>query len=65
MMHPPSLSSRVHVPDGILNEHPSSSLQQILSILVIEYAVTESRCAEELLSLVARLQEKRLLEVVH
>ena len=97
MTHPPSLSSRIHIPDGILfhtledelvllnlntgvyfglnrvgtriwrllNEHPSSSLQQILSILVIEYAVTESRCAEELLSLVARLQEKRLLEVVH
>jgi len=97
MMHPPTLSSRIHVPDGILfhtledelvllnlntgvyfglnrvgtriwrllNEHPSSSLQQILSILVNEYAVTESRCAEELLSLVASLQEKRLLEVVH
>jgi len=92
-----SLSSHVHVPDGILfhaledelvllnlntgvyfglnrvgtriwrllSERPSRPLQEIRDILVGEYAVTERRCAEEILSLVALLQEKRLLEIVH
>jgi len=49
----------------LLNEHPSRPLRKILDILAGEYAVPENRCAEELLSLVAILQEKRLLEVVH
>lgn len=48
----------------LLIEQPARPLQQVLDILVDEYDVARSRCEEELLRLVASLQEKRLLEVV-
>lgn len=48
----------------LLSEHQAQPLQQILDLLLGEYEVPESRCAEELLGLVALMQEKRLLEVV-
>jgi hypothetical protein len=97
MTRPPSLSSHVHIPDGILfhmledevvllnlstgvyfglnrvgtriwqllNAEPSQSLREIANVLVGEYGTTKHRCTKELLALVALLEEKELLEVVH
>ena len=49
----------------LLNATPSRSLREIADILVDEYVTTERRCTNELLALVALLEEKELLEVVH
>lgn len=97
MTRPPSLSSHVNIPDGILfhvledevvllnlntglyfglnrmgtriwqllHVEPSRSLREVVDILVDEYVTTERRCTKELLALVALLEEKELLEVVH
>ena len=45
----------------LIQEH--QSLQEVLASLVKEYEVTEAQCAQDLLSLVALLLEKRLVEV--
>ena len=39
------------------------SLQKVLAALVEEYEVTEAQCAKDLVSFVALLLEKRLVEV--
>jgi len=45
----------------LLQERPS--LQAVLDALVEEYAVTQARCAEDLLRFAARLREQGLVEV--
>lgn len=45
----------------LLQEH--QSLQKVLDSLVEEYEVTEAQCTQDLLSFVALLLEKRLVEV--
>ena len=48
------IQARQHVP-----------LQQVLNTLIEEYEVRPDRCTGDLLKLVARLEENRLLEIDH
>ena len=47
----------------LLQAKPSRPLQQIVDALVEEYDVDKERCTQDLLRLVARLEEKRLIEI--
>ena len=45
----------------LIREH--QSLQKVLDALLDEYDVTENQCAQDLLSLVAQMEEKGLVEI--
>jgi hypothetical protein len=47
----------------LMQTRPARSLQQIVNVLVKEYDVDEERCIRDLRSLVARLEENRLIEL--
>jgi hypothetical protein len=47
----------------LIHAHQNLPLQQVLESLVGEYQVQRDRCADDLLHLVARLEENRLLEI--
>ena len=47
----------------LMQAHPTRSLQQIVDALVREYDVDKKRCVRDLLALVARLEEKKLIEI--
>ena len=47
----------------LLQEH--QSLQKVLDSLVEEYEVTEAQCMEDLISFVAQIRERGLVEVNH
>jgi hypothetical protein len=48
----------------LIHEHQPIPLQDLLDSLVEEYAVTDEQCGQDLLDLVAQMQEHQLLEVV-
>lgn len=47
----------------LIHEHQPIPLQDLLDSLIEEYAVTDERCAHDLLDLMAQMQEHKLLEV--
>lgn len=47
----------------LIQAHQNTPLNKILDALVDEYEVSPDRCAGDLLTLVARLEENRLLEI--
>ena len=47
----------------LIQAHQQAPLQQIVETLVDEYDVQPDRCTDDLLSLIARLEENRLLEI--
>lgn len=47
----------------LLRVHQHLPLKQVLDSLVSEYEVQRDRCTDDLLHLVARLEENRLLEI--
>jgi hypothetical protein len=47
----------------LIQASPDAPLQQVLDTLMGEFDVASDRCAQDLLALVARLQENRLLEI--
>ena len=47
----------------LIHAHQNLPLQRVLNSLVGEYDVQRDRCAEDLLYLVALLEENRLLEI--
>lgn len=47
----------------LIQEH--QSLQKVLGVLLEEYLVTKAECEQDLLSFVAQLQEKQLVEITH
>ena len=47
----------------LIQVHQQAPLQQIVEALVDEYDVPPDRCTDDLLSLIARLEENRLLEI--
>lgn len=47
----------------LIHAHQHLPLQQVLDSLVGEYEVQRDRCADDLLHLVTRLEENRLLEI--
>jgi hypothetical protein len=47
----------------LLRQH--GTLQKVLEALLDEYDVTEARCREDLLDLVARMEEQGLVRVSH
>ncbi len=47
----------------LIHAHQNLPLQQVLDALIGEYQVQREQCAADLLHLVARLEENRLLEI--
>jgi len=47
----------------LLQTRPARPLQQIVDTLVEEYDVDTARCVQDLLTLVARLEENKLIEI--
>ncbi len=47
----------------LMQTQPSCPLQQIVDALIEEYDVDKARCIQDLLALVARLEEKKLIEI--
>jgi len=47
----------------LIQAHQNTPLNEVLDALVDEYDVPSDRCAGDLLTLVARLEENRLLEI--
>lgn len=47
----------------LIHAHQHAPLQRVLDMLLGEYDVRQDRCAGDLLNLVTRLEENRLLEV--
>ena len=47
----------------LMQAHPSRPLKQIADALLKEYDVGKERCVRDLLALVARLEEKKLIEI--
>jgi hypothetical protein len=47
----------------LIQTHQDTPLRQVLDKLTGEYKVRQDRCAGDLLNLVARLEENRLLEI--
>ena len=49
----------------LIQAHQSAPLSNVRDALVDEYDVRQDRCTGDLLKLVARLEENRLLEIDH
>jgi len=49
----------------LIQTHRQAPLQRVLDALVKEYDVRPERCTDDLLELIARLEENRLLEINH